>query len=225
MKNTMTFLKLGLISAWLASSLACGATQNKNAGNSSNVRADNLNSNTSVKSENSNATNNAASETKVNNRDPQRFCNIMSDFVNGEYTQGAVNYKCSGKKSLNLESGRTQDFFFDAEGDAENVKTIRLSFVTKTEFKDNAKVDEEFLKACEQLWFAVFTMPLPEDIGKMILSAKGKASEQNKTFTVPTDAEFKSVKTFTEPTRATFLRHRTSADRYGVSFDFELPAK
>lgn len=36
MKNTLLFLKLGLVSAWLIASLACGSAQNKNGGNSSN---------------------------------------------------------------------------------------------------------------------------------------------------------------------------------------------
>ena len=45
MKNTLTILKLGLVSAWLVLSLACGS-QNQNGGNSSNLSADNGNSKT-----------------------------------------------------------------------------------------------------------------------------------------------------------------------------------
>ena len=110
------------------------------------------------------------------------------------------------------------------EGDAENVKTVTLSFLTKTKFKDNAEAEDEFLKSCERIWFETFTMPLPEDVSKAILSDKGKAKETNKAFTEPTDSDMKTIKTFTEPTKATVLRHPMD-DSYGLVFYFDLPAK
>lgn len=209
MKNKLLLLKFGLVSVWLAASLACSSAQNQNGGNLSNTGKVNGNSNASIKNENSDATNNAPTETKVNYRDPKFICGFFSDFVNGEYKQGTVNYKCSGKKTLKLSSGRTQDISFDADGDAENVKNVSFSFVTETKFKDNAEADEAMLKSVEELWFVVFKAVLPEDLRKTVLSDKGKPTEKNKMFQ--------------QPVSGGFLRHRTDSERYGLNFYFELP--
>ncbi len=202
MKNTLLFLKLGLVSLLLVASLACGSAQSKNGGNSSNVAADNVNS--------SAANNAVAAETKPNKRDPKRFCHILSDFVNsGDYKVEIVSHECGGVKTLNLSTDRTAKLLYTAEGDAENVKLLKLTVLNDGKLKDAAEADEELAKSAETLWFAVFTEVLPKEILDEILSNKGKAVEK--------------VKNFTATNNATVLRHKTGGSEYGLVFSFELP--
>ena len=203
MKHKKSFVRVVLITAWIAVNFACGGLSSKQAnGGSSNVLANN-NSSTANVAANDTTT---AAKSDVKN---VRFCTTLTDFVNGEYKKDTVNYKCDGKKMLTLPSGRTQELHFTGEGDAENVKNVSLIMTTKTEFKDNAEAEEALVKTCEQLWFEAFKAVLPMEIRNAMLADKGKAVEK--------------MKNYADQNNASFIRHRTDVGRYGLNFGFDLP--
>lgn len=203
MKHQKLFVHFLLMTAWLAVNLACGGSSSKQANAvSSNVGGNN---NSSAAGETANDTT-AATKSDVKNL---RFCMTLTDFVNGEYTKNSFNSKCEGKKTLKLPSGRTQELLFTGEGEAENVKNVGVRMVTKTEFKDNAEAEGEFLKTCEQLYFEAFRAVVPAEIRNTMLADKGKATEK--------------IKSYKDPGNVTFIRHRTGGTDYGLSFRFDLP--
>src|SRR4051812_40420152 len=135
MKKILLFWKLGLVSAWLTASLACGQ-MNKTAENAANVTAGNINS-----SANSSANNTAA--TVANKRDPKTVCAYLPDFKTAEYKVIFDDvYMCNGTYFAPLTEDRALIYAFAATGKAENVETVQITIQTNPKSKNAAQGDE-----------------------------------------------------------------------------------
>ena len=201
MKNSLSFLRLALVSAWLIASLACGEAS-RSDGNSSSGSANSAASNASGPATNAPPT--------VNKRDPKRVCAYFLDFnVLGDYKSSGSGYSCNNSTSHTLPSGRTQLYRYSADGDAENIKRVSLSTLGNSKYEDAGAGDDFLVEKGDELWQKVFAAPLPNEIKEAILTNKGK--------------NVKTEKRFTEPTAVTVSRSPGGGETYSLSLDVTLP--
>ncbi len=206
MENTLSILKSGLVSALLASSLACG-TANKAPEESSNVTASNATSGT-------NSSSNSTNETAVKKQDAKTICAYLPAFKPGEYRQSSGStFSCFNTNFATLPSGRPQNYAYTALGSAESVERVVVSMLTDSKHADAAQADEYIAEAGNELWQKVFSAPLPSEIKEAILADKGKAVSTTKKFTQPTAiAVFRST-----------LLSSPNAGNYSLTLDITLP--
>jgi hypothetical protein len=202
LKNTLLFLKLGLVAAWLVLILACGQMK-KNAENATNVTAGNINP-----SANSSANNTAV--TAANKRDPKTVCAYLPDFKTAEYKVIFDDvYMCNGTYFAPPTKDSAFVYGFAATGKAENVETVQITIQTNPKDKSAAQGDEGVVEWSEKLWQKVFAAPLPEEIKAALLTNQGKRIE--------------TTKKFTEPAEVTVLRKPEVAGVYTLKFELTLP--
>ncbi len=196
MKNTLSFWKIGLVSAWLISSLACGI-MNRTNGNSSNLSANNANSSANKPA------------VTVNKRDPKIVCAYLP-FSGGEYKISyGSNYSCINLNNTKTASGRPQSYGYVAYGDAENIERVTVSILTSVKYPDAAEGDEGVAKWSDELWQEIFAAPLPNEIKEAILTNKGKG--------------ILTEKKFTEPANVKVTRRPGNGGTYRLDFELTLP--